>query len=474
MNLARRRVITVVGIGADGWDGLPPASRQALAAAEVLVGSPRQLDLVPESPAPPGPVPEGPAPRSGGPAHPPARGTAAERVPLPSPLLPSLPALVESLDGREACVLASGDPMFHGIGSTLVRLLGAERVRVLPHVSSVSLACARLGWPVENVEVVSLVGRPPAALHAALAPGRRVLVLGGSPEAVGRLLDERGYGPSRVTVLSDLGSPAESVRPGTGPAPSGLHVIAVDCVAAPGTEPLSRASGLPDGAFEHDGQLTKREVRAVSLSRLAPLPGELLWDVGAGAGSIAIEWMRTHPSCAAVAVESRAERAGRIRRNADALGVPALRVVEGKAPAALEGLPAPDAVFVGGGATAPGLIETCWAALRPGGRLVVNAVTLESEALVTQWYGRLGGDLVRLAVQRASPVGGFTGWRAAMPVTVWSVTKRDAAGTGAERDTSGAEAGREGRSVAHATGEDGGHLIGKDGNMTGSAEAAAP
>jgi precorrin-6Y C5,15-methyltransferase (decarboxylating) len=402
-------VITVVGIGADGWDGLPAESRRALEQAEVLMGSARQLGLVPAS--------------------------AAERVAWPSPLLPALPALLERYAGHDVCVLASGDPMFYGIGSTLVRLLGASQVRILPHLSSLSLACARLGWPVEQVEVVSLVGRRPTALNAALLPGRRIVVLGAgrdSPSLVAGLLVGRGYGPSPMTVLSDLGAASESVLPGTAegwavPTPSSLNVIAIECVAEPDAEPLARVPGLPDAAYEHDGQLTKREVRAVSLSRLAPVPGELLWDVGAGAGSIAIEWMRSHPACAAVAVESRGDRAGAIRRNADALGVPSLRVVEGKAPAALDGLPAPDAVFVGGGATGPGLLERCWAALRPGGKLVVNAVTLESEAVVAEWYARLGGDLVRLAVQRASPVGSFTGWRAAMPVTVWSVTRKDRA-----------------------------------------------
>ncbi|MQA97464.1 MAG: precorrin-6y C5,15-methyltransferase (decarboxylating) subunit CbiE [Streptosporangiales bacterium] len=398
-------MITIVGIGADGWDGLAPAARRALWDAEVIVGSPRQLGLVPED--------------------------AAERVTLPSPLLPNLPALLDSLTGRRACVLASGDPMHHGIGSTLVRLLGPDRVRVLPHVSSVTLACARLGWPVEGVETVNLVGRPPAALRAVLAPGRRVLVLGGTLGAVAGLLDDAGYGPSRVTVLADLGAPAESVRDAAmAPGDAALQVIAFECAADAGTEPLPRVPGLPDAAYESDGQLTKREVRAVTLSRLAPVPGALLWDVGAGAGSVAIEWMRTHPSCGAVAIEHRAERAERIRRNAEALGVPALRVVEGKAPEALSGLPTPDAVFVGGGATAPGLVEACWEALRPGGRLVVNAVTLESEALVAAWYGRLGGDLVRLGVQRASPVGGFTGWRPAMPVTIWSITKAPVTGGG--------------------------------------------
>lgn len=398
-------MITVVGIGADGWDGLAAAARDAISAADVLMGGRRQLDLVPPSPA--------------------------ERVAWPSPLLPALPGLMEAYAGRAVCVLASGDPMFHGIGATLVRLLGAGRVRVLPHLSSLALACARLGWPAERVEVVSLVGRPPAALNAAVLPGRRVLVLGadrGSPSVVAGLLTGRGYGPSRLTVLSDLGGPGEAVLHGTAEewtaaAPSALNVIAVECVAGPDAVPLPLVPGLPDTAYEHDGQLTKREVRAVSLSRLGPLPGELLWDVGAGAGSIAIEWLRGDPSRRAVAVESRADRAATIRRNASTLGVPSLRVVEGPAPAALDGLPGPDAVFVGGGATVPGLLERCWEALRPGGRLVVNAVTVESEAVVAAWYGRLGGDLVRLSVQRGSPVGGFTGWRAMMPVTVWSITR---------------------------------------------------
>jgi precorrin-6y C5,15-methyltransferase (decarboxylating) CbiE subunit/precorrin-6Y C5,15-methyltransferase (decarboxylating) CbiT subunit len=404
-------VITVVGIGADGWGGLSEASRRVLEEAEVLMGGKRQLEMLTAS-------------------H-----VTGERVVWPSPLVPALPGLMDAYAGREICVVASGDPMFYGIGSTLVRLFGAGSVRVLPHVSSVSLACARLGWAVERVEVVSLVGRPPQALNAAVLPGQRIVVLGAgreAPSVVAGLLAGRGYGGSPMVVLSDLGAETEAVQRGTAetwaePAASALNVIAVECVPGPEAEPLARVPGLPDSAYEHDGQLTKREVRAVSLSRLAPRPGELLWDVGAGAGSIAIEWMRTHPACAAVAVEHRADRAAGLRRNADRLGVPTLRVVEGKAPAALEGLPDPDAVFVGGGLTVPGVLERCWERLRPGGRLVVNAVTLESEAVIAHWYGRLGGDLVRLAVQRAAPVGGFTGWRAAMPITVWSLTRKDVA-----------------------------------------------
>ncbi|WP_455565610.1 precorrin-6y C5,15-methyltransferase (decarboxylating) subunit CbiE [Microtetraspora malaysiensis] len=400
-------VVTVVGVGTDGWTGLGPAARAAVRAAEVLMGSARQLDLVPD----------------GG----------AERVTWPSPLLPALPGLLSAHRGRAVCVLASGDPLFFGIGSTLVRLLGAGRVRVLPHLSSLSLACARMGWAVQETEVVSLVGRPDALLHPAVLPGRRVLVLCSgrdAPARVAALLTARGYGASTLTVLSDLGGPGESRSSGTArrwaadtPDASSLRVVAVECRSDPGVTPLPRVPGLPDDAYEHDGQLTKREVRAVTLSRLAPVPGELLWDVGAGAGSIAIEWMRSHPACRAIAVESRPERAERAARNAAALGVPDLDVVVGAAPAALAGLDVPDAVFVGGGATAPGLLDACWAALRPGGRLVANAVTLESEAVLTGWHGRLGGDLVRLAVTRAAPVGGFTGWRAMMPVTVWSAVK---------------------------------------------------
>ncbi|MEU9844982.1 precorrin-6y C5,15-methyltransferase (decarboxylating) subunit CbiE, partial [Actinomadura sp. NPDC048032] len=350
------RVITVVGVGADGWDGLAEDSRAALRAADVLLGGARHLALVPDGPA--------------------------ERVPWPSPLLPALPGLIERYAGRSVAVLASGDPMFYGIGSTLAELVGPRRLRVLPHPSSASLACARLGWPLERVEVVSLVGRPAETLNAVVAPGRRVLVLGAgrqAPAVVAALLTGRGFGPSRMTVLCDLGAESETVAHGvashwTDPAASALAVVAVECAPSPDAAPLPRVAGLPDDAFEHDGQITKREVRAVTLSRLGPLPGELLWDVGAGSGSVAIEWARAHPSCAAVAVESRPERAERIGRNAGALGVPGVRVVAGRAPDALEGLPPPDAVFVGGGLTVPGLLERCWDALRPGGRLVANAV----------------------------------------------------------------------------------------------------
>lgn len=401
--------MTVVGIGADGWPGLALASQDALRAAEVIIGGTRQLALLPGE--------------CGG-----------ERVPWPSPLRPAVPGLLAAHAGRRVAVLASGDPFFHGIGRALADELGPDALRVLPHPSSVSYACARLGWPVEDTGVVTLVGRPAARLAAALHEGRRLLVLSAgadTPVEVAALLRDRGYGPTRMRVLEQLGSDAERHVDGTADtwdtgaprAVDALNVIALDCRRAPGALRLSAAPGLPDEAYEHDGQLTKRHVRAATLAALAPAPGELLWDIGGGSGSIAIEWMRTHPSCRAVTVERDAVRAERIARNADTLGVPALRVVRGSAPGALAGLPAPDAVFIGGGLTAPGLLDACWDALAPGGRLVANTVTLESEALLAERYRALGGELVRLAVAHAVPVGGFTGWRQAMPVTQWSVTK---------------------------------------------------
>ena len=379
--------ITVVGIGADGWAGLPEASRQVLRTAEVIMGSRRQLDLL-------------------------TWDVPGERLAWPSPLLPALPSLFEAHRDRRIAVLASGDPMFYGIGTTLIKRFGVERVRVLPHPSSVSLACARLGWPVEDTDVVSLVGRPLALLNALMHPGRRLLVLGGSVAEVTALVGDRG----EVTVLSSLGGPHESRSPHA----HGLHVIAIALRDGPF---FSVVPGLPDDAYEHDGQLTKREIRAITLARLAPAPGQLLWDVGAGAGSVGIEWMRAHRSCRCIAIESDADRAARIAVNAASLGVPDLSIVHGTAPSALAGLTAPDAIFVGGGASASGVLARCWSSLPAGGRLVVNAVTVESEAVLVDWHARVGGDLTRIHIQRAAPVGGFTGWRPAMPVTQWAAVK---------------------------------------------------
>lgn len=398
--------VSVIGIGADGWQGLPQASRSVLVDAQVLIGGRRQLDLLP-------------------------RSCPGERVPWPSPLRPAVPGLIAAHRTSRIAVLASGDPMFYGIGRALVETLGPDALHVLPHPSSVSYACARVGWPLEDTEVVTLVGRPAARLAAALHDGRRILVLSAGPDTpaeVAALLRRRGFGPSRMRVLEQLGGQHEACADGVAdtwehPPGDALNVIAVDCARAPGALRTGAVPGLPDDAYEHDGQLTKRHIRAATLATLAPAPGELLWDVGGGSGSIAIEWMRTHPSCRAITVERDPVRAERITRNADRLGVPALRVVTGRAPTSLAGLPTPDAVFIGGGLTAPGLLDACWDALPDGGRLVANTVTLESEALLASWHRRHGGDLVRLAVAHAVPVGGFTGWRQGMPVTQWSVTK---------------------------------------------------
>ncbi|GAA3355812.1 precorrin-6y C5,15-methyltransferase (decarboxylating) subunit CbiE [Saccharopolyspora gregorii] len=401
----QREPVDVVGIGADGWDGLTEVARQRISAADVVFGSRRQLDLLPP-------------------------GT-AEPVAWPSPMLPALPGLFEEHAGRAICVLASGDPMFHGVGATLARVLGAERLRVLPQVSSVALACARMGWAQQDVSVVSLVGRHAELLHPEIQPGRRLIVLSSdaqTPARVAALLVARGFGGSSMAVLGDLGGPGESRVAATAarwphPEVAALNVIAVHCSPDDDAERRPRTPGLPDEAFQHDGQLTKRDVRALTVSRLAPTPGELLWDVGAGAGSIAIEWMRCDPANRAIAVEHREDRAARITTNAMTLGVPGLDVVVGAAPGALDDLEAPDAVFVGGGATVPGVLQRCWDVLRPGGRLVVNAVTIESEVLVADWYARCGGELVRIAAEHASPVGGFTGWRPAMRITQWTVAK---------------------------------------------------
>jgi precorrin-6Y C5,15-methyltransferase (decarboxylating) len=396
------QIVTVAGIGADGWPGLSPLARDAIGQAEVIIGGARHLALLPAA-------------------------VSGRRVPLPSPLLPVLPELIAAHADAALVVLASGDPMFYGIGTTLARLLGPERLRVLPHPSSVSLAAARLGWPLNDVDVVSLVGRPRELLHPLLQPGRRVLALTAHETAaadVRALLAARGFGSSPVTVLADLGGPDERVTPAEGGAPhSRLAVIAIECRLDQGAAPLPRAPGLPDDAFEHDGQLTKREVRALALAALAPVPGQLLWDVGAGSGSIGIEWMRVHPASRAIAVEPRPDRRERIARNAAALGVPGLRLAAGAAPQALTGLSAPDAVFIGGGVTVPGVVAACWEALGPGGRLVANAVTLEGQAVLADWRQRLGGTLTRIGVERADGLGALTTWRPALPVVQWSVRK---------------------------------------------------
>jgi len=399
MDSSRAASLAVFGIGADGWESLNSLAQQEILAADVVLGGSRHLDLLP-------PVP------------------GQERLAWPAPLRENLPALLAGLEGRRVAVLASGDPLVSGIGSTLIDLLGPDRVRVVPGISSVALARARLGWPAESTEVITLVGRDPAAVLRSCAPGHRLLVLSSdasTPAAVAALLTSAGYGDSTLTVLGDLGAAAESrheatARDWSAEVPA-LNLIAIACAGPAG---LGWTAGLPDEAFESDGQLTRRDVRASALARLAPTPGQLLWDVGAGAGSIGIEWLRAHPTVQAVAVEADPARAARIGRNARALGVPRLQVVVGAAPTAYAGLPAPEAVFIGGGATAPGVLDGAIAALRPGGRLVVHGVTHQTEALLLEQYAARGGELTRLQVETAAPIGTFSGWTPSRAITQWA------------------------------------------------------
>lgn len=401
--------LAIVGIGADGWEGLGEPARAALLSSQEVVGSSRQLELLPTE-------------------------VCARRRPWPSPIEPLVEELVR--DGRDGatCVLASGDPMLYGIGATLAQRMGVERLVVYPHPSALALACARLGWPSAEVELVSAVGRPLEALGRLLQPERRIVVYVSGPDGasnVARLLCERGFGPSRFVVLEQLGAPAERTHAGTaehwGERTAGdPHAVAIECVRARGVEPLALVPGLPDDAYESDGQLTKWPIRSIALAALGPLPGQLLWDVGAGSGSISVEWLRAERSARAIAIEADERRAQRIVANARRLGVPRLEVRNARAPEALDGLPDPDAVFVGGGVSAAGVIDRCWQALGSGGRLVANAVTIEGEQELVEQRAQRGGELMRIELSDAQPIGGFSGWRPRRPVVQWSVRKERA------------------------------------------------
>lgn len=338
---------------------------------------------------------------------------------------------VLALAGQKVCVLASGDPFFFGVGATLARHVAPDAFRTFPAPSAFSLAAARLGWGLQGVACVSLHGRPLDLIRPHLHPGTRILALtsdGDGPAQLAALLRETGFGESRLTVLEALGGAQETIRSThAGTYDLGtvdvLNVVALDIVAARDARVLPFGFGLDDALFEHDGQITKREVRAVTLAALSPRHGECLWDIGAGSGSIGIEWMLAHPSLTAIAIEREADRVQRIARNAKTFGVPGLRIIEGTAPAALAGLPAPDAVFIGGGGSGDGVLEAAMAALKPGGRLVANAVTLEMEAVVLAAHAQHGGALTRIEIARAAPIGGMNGYRPAMPVTQWRWSK---------------------------------------------------
>lgn len=394
-------MIEVVGVAAEGPDEV---ARRLLAEAEVVLGGERHLVMAR------------------------ACGASAELVRWPSPLKPALPALLASFTDRRVVILASGDPLVSGIGSTLVELLGPDAVRIRPAVSSVALARAEMRWPAESCDVVSLVGRDVDRVRRYLAPGNRVVVLSGgpgTPAQVAAILASAGLGGTRMTVLSDLGSDRQARLDGVARTWAHAEVPALNvlCLEVAGENAsASLVPGLPDDAYDNDGQLTKRHVRAAALVYLRPLPGDLLWDVGAGAGSIGIEWARQDPRNRTIAIEHSPVRADRIERNAAALGVPELRVVRAEAAEAVPDLPTPDAVFIGGGARSD-VVESCWQALRPGGRLVVHTVTIETEQVVIEAWQRHGGELTRLGVETARPIGRFTGWNPARPVVQWAATK---------------------------------------------------
>ncbi|MFB8793111.1 MAG: precorrin-6y C5,15-methyltransferase (decarboxylating) subunit CbiE [Microcoleus sp.] len=398
--------LSVVGIGEDGLSGLSSIARFLVDRAQVVVGGARHLAMLPTD-------------------------DSREKLLWTSPLQATVDEIIRRR-GESICVLASGDPMCHGIGVTLSRRIPIAEMTIIPAASAFSLVCARLGWALADVETFSLTNRPIASIALGLYPGALLLVLSAdrhTPALVAQMLTQRGFGGSLMTVFERMSGDSERRIEGVAaawnvPDLADLNTIAIAVAGDRQTMIFPRTAGLLDAAYLHDGQLTKREVRAVTLSTLAPVPGELLWDVGAGCGSIAIEWMRSHRGCRAIAIERHPTRLQYIAENASNLGVPSLQIIAGEAPTALANLPQPDAIFIGGGVTAEAVLETCWNALGEGGRLVVNAVTVESEFKVLQWHSLHGGELIRIGIQRVGAIGSFQGWKPLAPVTQWAVVKR--------------------------------------------------
>ncbi|MGI9420485.1 MAG: precorrin-6y C5,15-methyltransferase (decarboxylating) subunit CbiE [Geminicoccaceae bacterium] len=401
--------LSVVGIGDDGLDSIGPRARAVIEAGDIVIGGKRHLDMIPDH-------------------H-------GERRSWRQPLEHSLDDIEglrsEGLGGRKVVVLASGDPMCHGIGAHLARRFDVEEMQVLPTASAFSLACARLGWPLQDVRTLSLHNRPPSALRRHLQPGARLVVLtrdGETPHLVASICVEMGFSPSRIEVFEHLGGKKERRITATADAwiaknIAPLNTMTIECMAGPSARVFPETPGLPDDAFINDGMLTKREIRALTLARLMPLTGQCLWDVGAGSGAVAIEWLRSADQARAVAIERDETRAVRAAGNAEWLGAPELEVVEAEAPACFDGLPDPDAIFIGGGITAEGMLSKAWDRLARGGRLVANVVTLEGERLLLDWQAERGGDLTRLAISRAENVGPYQGWRPAMPITQYAGVK---------------------------------------------------
>ncbi len=396
--------LSVVGIGEDGLGGLSPIARSVLDKAEILVGGVRHLAMVPDD--------------------------ARKRLVWANPLAHTLDEIA-ALKGKAVCVLATGDPMWFGVGVTLRRRFDLDDMRVIPSPSAFSLAAARLGWPLSEVECLTVHGRPLDRIRLFVQPGAKLLVLstdGDTPSQAAKLLRDMGYGTSRLTALTHLEGTEERIVSAIADAWNGakvapLNTLAIECVAGPNARVLARVPGLPDEVFVHDGQFTKREARAITLAALAPSSGQCLWDVGAGCGSVSIEWLRAARGTTAHAIERDPGRVALIAENALALGVPELSVIAGRAPEQLANLPAPDAIFVGGGGTDPAILDTAWRALRPSGRIVANAVTLEAQSTLANAATRHGGELIKLDVAQAAPLGGFRAWRPKLSLVQWRAVK---------------------------------------------------
>lgn len=401
----RHRWLSIIGIGEDGVDALSSVARRLIEDAELVVGGAQHIALARDA-------------------------INGDTFVWPSPLNEAWPK-IESMRGRRVAVLASGDPFFYGIGTPLAEKFSVDEMLCLPHPSAFSLAASRLGWALQETALVTLHGRRLEGIIRHLQPGARILALswdGETPKKLAEICVSRGFGRSTLTVLEAMGGSRERIRSTTAEAFSlaginPLNTIALDVRADNDARIVSLAPGLEDSVFEHDGQLTKREIRAVTLSSLAPRQGELLWDIGLGAGSIAIEWLLRHPSMRAIGIECNPQRAQGAARNAAALGVPDLQIIAGLAPEALSSLPSPDAVFIGGGLTDPGVFEVAWSALKAGGRLVANAVSLESEAMLIGVSQKFGGELIRLSIAHTAPTGTMTTWQPAKPITQWRGTK---------------------------------------------------
>jgi len=412
-----KKWLYVIGIGEDGWDDLSADSRELLYKSEIVIGGERHLKMIPGD-------------------------WEGERIIWASPIREAVTKILdwrpsELGSGKKVAVMASGDPLCYGIAAKLLRYLPIEEIWIKPALSTFSLICSRVGWSLPDIETLTIHGRPLEMLHTFVQPGAKLLVLNedeGSPKQAAELLAARGFGKSQITVLEHLGGSKERQFSGQAdswshPDGAALNAMAIECIAGTRANVLARIPGLPDDAFLHDGQLTKREIRAATLSRLMPVVDQVLWDVGAGCGSVAIEWMRCNPRCKAVAIEKSESRLKMIQQNAFQLGVPMLDIVPGNAPEVLVDLPAPDAIFIGGGLSGGNMLETCWNALNPGGRLVANAVTLEGEQKLVQWQkvnaekNGASGDLARLAVSHVETIGKFQSWKEVRSVTQLTVIK---------------------------------------------------